>query len=34
MAIDSTETPKANGLKTAIDIVIAPKEAFEALRVS
>jgi hypothetical protein len=34
MAIDSTETPKANGLKTAIDIVIAPKEAFETLRVS
>ena len=34
MAIDSTETPKANGLKTAIDIVIAPKEAFESLRVS
>jgi hypothetical protein len=34
MAIDSTETPKANGLKTAIDIVIAPKEAFEALRLS
>jgi Yip1 domain len=34
MALESTETPKANGLKTAIDIVIAPKEAFEALRVS
>jgi hypothetical protein len=34
MAIDSTSTPKANGLKTAIDIVIAPKEAFESLRVS
>ncbi|HTA39909.1 MAG TPA: hypothetical protein VK760_12575, partial [Candidatus Acidoferrales bacterium] len=34
MAIDSTETPKANGLKTAIDIVIAPKEAFESIRVS
>src|SRR5580698_2361229 len=34
MAIDSTATPKANGLKTAIDIVIAPKEAFESLRVS
>jgi Yip1 domain len=34
MAIESPETPKANGLKTAIDIVIAPKEAFESLRVS
>jgi hypothetical protein len=34
MALESTETPKANGLKTAIDIVIAPKEAFESLRVS
>ena len=34
MAIDSTATPKANGLKTAIDIVISPKEAFESLRVS
>jgi hypothetical protein len=34
MAIDSTGTPKANGLKTAIDIVIAPKEAFESLRVA
>jgi Yip1 domain len=34
MALDSTPAPKANGLKTAIDIVIAPKEAFESLRVS
>ncbi len=34
MAIDSTATPKANGLKTAIDIVISPKEAFESIRVS
>ena len=34
MALESTETPKANGLKTAIDIVIAPKEALESLRVS
>jgi hypothetical protein len=34
MAIDSPETPKANGLKTAIDIVIAPKEAFESIRVA
>jgi hypothetical protein len=34
MALDSTATPKANGLKTAIDIVIAPKEALEAIRVS
>lgn len=34
MALDSTPAPKANGLKTAIDIVIAPKEALESIRVS
>lgn len=30
MAVD---TPKANGLKTVVDTIIAPKEAFEAIRV-
>jgi hypothetical protein len=34
MALDATETPKANGLKTAIDIVISPKDAFESIRVA
>ncbi len=32
MVLDQTGAPKANGLKTALDIVIAPKEAFEQLR--
>lgn len=34
MGLDTMETPKANGLKTALDTIIAPKEAFEALRVA
>jgi hypothetical protein len=34
MAVDSTEAPKANGLKAAIDIVISPKEALEQIRVA
>jgi hypothetical protein len=33
MGLATSEAPKGNGLKTAIDILIAPKEAFEALRV-
>ena len=28
MAVD---TPKANGLKTAVDIIVAPKEALESI---
>jgi hypothetical protein len=32
MGFDATGAPKANGLKTALDTVIAPKEAFEQLR--
>jgi hypothetical protein len=32
MGLDATETPKANGLKTALDTIIAPGEAFERLR--
>ncbi len=31
MAVD---TPKANGLKTVVDTVVAPKEAFESIRVA
>jgi hypothetical protein len=34
MALDSTQTPKANGLQTAINTIISPKEAFEALAVT
>jgi hypothetical protein len=34
MALDSTQTPKASGLQTAINTIISPKEAFEALAVS
>jgi hypothetical protein len=34
MGLESLETPKANGLKTALDTIIAPKDAFEQLRVS
>ena len=34
MGLDTVETPKANGLKTALDTIIAPKEAFETLRVA
>jgi hypothetical protein len=31
MAVD---TPKANGLKTIVDTIVAPKEAFESIRVA
>jgi hypothetical protein len=31
MAVD---TPKANGLKTIVDTIIAPKEAFESIRIA
>jgi hypothetical protein len=31
MAVD---TPKANGLKTVVDTIVAPKEAFESIRVA
>jgi hypothetical protein len=31
MAVD---TPKANGLKTVVDTIVAPKEAFEAIRIA
>jgi hypothetical protein len=34
MALDSTPTPKANGLKTALDVIISPREAFETLAVT
>jgi hypothetical protein len=30
MAVD---TPKANGLKTVVDTIVAPKEAFESIRI-
>ena len=33
MGLATSEAPKGSGLKTAIDILIAPKDAFEALRV-
>jgi hypothetical protein len=32
MALPTSEAPKGGGLKTAIDILIAPKDAFEELR--
>ncbi len=32
MATDSSALPKANGLKTVLDTIVAPKDAFEALR--
>jgi Yip1 domain len=32
MTLDTPEPPKANGLKTALDIIVAPKEALENLR--
>jgi len=32
MGVDSAEAPKANGFKTVLDTIIAPKEAFESLR--
>jgi hypothetical protein len=31
MAVD---TPKANGLKTIVDTIVAPKEAFESIRIA
>jgi hypothetical protein len=34
MTLDTPEPPKANGLKTAFDIIMAPKEALETLRVA
>jgi hypothetical protein len=33
MGLATSEAPKGSGLKTAIDILAAPKDAFEALRV-
>ncbi len=32
MAADSSVVPKANGLKTVLDTIVAPKDAFESLR--
>src|SRR5215469_6015827 len=32
MAVDS-QAPQANGLKTVLDTIVAPKEAFESIRV-
>jgi hypothetical protein len=32
MGLDATGAPKASGLKTALDTVIAPRDAFESLR--
>lgn len=32
MTADIPQPPRANGLKTALDIVVAPKDAFESLR--
>jgi hypothetical protein len=32
MGLDATGAPKASGLKTALDTIIAPKDAFEQLR--
>lgn len=34
MGFDATQAPKASGLKTALDIIAAPKEGFERLRVA
>lgn len=34
MTLDTAQAPKANGLKTALDMVIAPKDALESLRVA
>jgi Yip1 domain len=34
MALEASNVPKGNGLKNAVDIVIAPKEALEAIRVA
>lgn len=32
MGMEAAGKPRANGLKTALDVIIAPKEAFEQLR--
>jgi len=32
MGLDTAQAPKANGLKTALDTIVAPNEAFERLR--
>ncbi|MEO9264011.1 MAG: YIP1 family protein [Candidatus Baltobacteraceae bacterium] len=32
MAVDPTPAPSANGLKTLIDTIVSPKEAFESIR--
>lgn len=34
MGIDATQAPKANGLKTALDVIAAPKDGFERLRLA
>lgn len=34
MAADISQAPKVNGLKTVLDIIIAPKDAFESLRMN
>lgn len=34
MGLETAEAPKSNGLKTALDIIVAPAEAFEQLRVA
>lgn len=31
MALETTPAPKANGLKTLLDTIVAPKEAFESI---
>jgi Yip1 domain len=32
VAADIPQTPRVNGLKTVVDIIVAPKDAFESLR--
>ncbi|MGA7354128.1 MAG: hypothetical protein WA431_04445 [Candidatus Cybelea sp.] len=32
MAAEISQTPRVNGLKTVLDIIVAPKDAFESLR--
>ena len=32
MAADISQAPKVSGLKTVLDIIVAPKDAFESLR--
>ena len=34
MDLDATQAPKAGGLRTALDVIAAPAEAFERLRVA